>query len=196
MEQACRLAIFASGSGTNAEQIFGHFKGHTEIRAVVLLSNNPQAYALRRAENHGVSTVIFDRSQFNDGTVLNKLKNFNVTHIVLAGFLWLIPQEILKAYQGRIINIHPSLLPAFGGKGMYGMKVHEAVKASGTTETGITIHEVNEKYDDGRILFQKPVPVTSDDSPDAIAEKVHKLEHQYFPGIIESWILSKPYKVI
>lgn len=193
MDQEYRLAIFASGSGTNAEQIFKYFKDHPSIRTVLLLSNNPKAFAITRAENHGISTVIFDRGEFNDGTVLNKLKNFKVTHIVLAGFLWLIPKEILKEYQGRIINIHPSLLPAFGGKGMYGMKVHEAVKASGVSETGITIHEVNEKYDEGKILFQKQVAVNVDDNPDVIAAKVHILEHQYFPGVIESWILNMPY---
>jgi phosphoribosylglycinamide formyltransferase-1 len=196
MDQEYRLAIFASGSGTNAEQIFGYFKDHPGIRTVALLSNNSQAYALTRAQNHGISTVVFDRGEFNDGTVLKKLKNFNVTHVVLAGFLWLIPQEILKAYQGRMINIHPSLLPAFGGKGMYGRKVHEAVKASGATETGITIHEVNEKYDEGRVVFQRSVAITLDDNPDTIAEKVHKLEHQYFPAVIESWIKNLPYTAI
>jgi phosphoribosylglycinamide formyltransferase-1 len=196
MDQQIRLAIFASGSGTNAEQIFRHFKNHGNIHAVVLLSNNSGAFALTRAENYGIKTFVFNRGQFGDGTVLAELRKNGVTHIVLAGFLWLIPPDLLKEYPGKIINIHPSLLPAFGGKGMYGMKVHQAVKTSGTAETGITIHEVNEKYDEGRIIFQKAVGVDDHDDPEAIAAKVHALEHQYFPEVIESWVRNKPYNAV
>jgi phosphoribosylglycinamide formyltransferase-1 len=196
MDQEIRLAIFASGSGTNAEQIFRFFKNHQSIHPVVLLSNNVNAYALTRAGNHGIKTIVFDRAQFSDGTVVTELRKNSVTHVVLAGFLWLIPTDLLKEYPGKIINIHPSLLPAFGGKGMYGMKVHQAVKNSGAAETGITIHEVNEKYDEGRIIFQKSVGVTADDDPETIAAKVHALEHQYFPAVIESWVRNKPYNAV
>jgi phosphoribosylglycinamide formyltransferase-1 len=185
-----RIAIFASGSGTNAEEIFKFFKGHPRIQVVTLLSNNPQAYALERAKKYGVPTLVFDRKEFRESSLVSDwLKQHQVTHLVLAGFLWLIPENLIRAYSGKIINIHPALLPKFGGKGMYGMKVHEAVKAAGETETGITIHEVNEHYDEGRILFKAICPVKSEDSPEDIAKKVHQLEYAHYPSLIEQWIL-------
>ncbi|MCU0398002.1 MAG: phosphoribosylglycinamide formyltransferase [Cyclobacteriaceae bacterium] len=185
-----RIAIFASGSGTNAEEIFKFFKGHPRIEVVTLLSNNPQAYALERAKKYGVPTLVFDRKEFRESSLVSDwLKQHQVTHLVLAGFLWLIPENLIRAYSGKIINIHPALLPKFGGKGMYGMKVHEAVKAAGETETGITIHEVNEHYDEGRILFKAICPVKSEDSPEDIAKKVHQLEYAHYPSLIEQWIL-------
>lgn len=185
-----RIAIFASGSGTNAEEIFKFFKGHPRIQVVTLLSNNPQAYALERAKKYGVPTLVFDRKEFRESSLVSDwLKQHQVTHLVLAGFLWLIPENLIRAYSGKIINIHPALLPKFGGKGMYGMKVHEAVKAAGETETGITIHEVNEHYDEGRILFKAICPVKSEDSPEDIAKKVHQLEYAHYPSVIEQWIL-------
>lgn len=189
-----RLAIFASGSGTNAEQIFRYFSGHASIHSVLLVSNNPDAYALTRAADHHIPTAVFNRSEFNDGTVLKELESHHVTHVILAGFLWLVPENILKAFSGRIINIHPALLPDFGGKGMYGMKVHQAVKAAGLGKTGITIHEVNENYDEGRIIFQASCEISPSDEPENIARKVHALEYQYFPSVIESWILDVPLK--
>jgi len=186
-----RLAIFASGSGTNAEEIFKFFRNHQQISVAGLLSNNPEAYALVRAVNHAVPTMVFNRKQFREtDEVVNWLKENQITHIVLAGFLWLIPENLIRTFPGKIINIHPALLPRFGGKGMYGMKVHEAVKAAGETETGITIHEVNEQYDEGRILFKAICPVMGDDTPETIANKVHQLEYAWYPKVIENWLLQ------
>lgn len=187
-----RLAIFASGSGTNAEEIFKHFKNHPTTQVKLLLSNNPQAYALERAARFNIQTKVFDRRQWREQQiVLEWLKEADITHLVLAGFLWLVPDYLIKAYNHRIINIHPALLPKFGGKGLYGMKVHEAVKLAGELETGISIHLVNEQYDDGRILFQGKCPVRSDDTPEKIAQKVHQLEYEHYPRIIEQWTAGK-----
>lgn len=184
-----RLAIFASGSGTNAEAIMRHFQNDPSVRVVILLSNNPGAYALERAKKFHVPTQVFNKNQLSDGNGVEKwLVDAGVTHIILAGFLWLVPQNLLFRYPGKIINIHPALLPRFGGKGMYGNKVHEAVKASGERQTGITIHIVNEHFDEGKILFQAPCPVDSSDTPDDIATKVHALEHVYYPKVIEEFL--------
>ena len=190
MSEKKKLAIFASGSGTNAEEICKHFHGNSDVQVVLLLSNKSDAYALERAQKHKVETRVFNRAQFQDETVLGWLKDAEVTHIVLAGFLWLIPEHLIKKFPNRIVNIHPALLPKYGGKGMYGSTVHEAVKASGDTETGITIHLVNESYDDGKILFQTSCEVAENDSPDDIAKKVHQLEHQHFSKVIEEWVLG------
>ncbi|MFZ6001626.1 MAG: phosphoribosylglycinamide formyltransferase [Bacteroidota bacterium] len=187
-----RLAIFASGSGTNAEEIMKRFQKHTSIKVVLLLSNNPEAYALERAKKFGVATHVFNRAQFRDSdTVLNWLRDAETTHVILAGFLWLVPASLIKAFPHHILNIHPALLPKFGGKGMYGSFVHEAVKAQGEKETGITIHEVNEKYDEGKVVFQASCPVVPDDTPETIAQKVHQLEYAHFPAVIEKWVLNK-----
>lgn len=186
-----RLAVFASGNGSNAEEIFNYFKNHPGIEVGLLLSNNPEAFALRRAQNHGIKTLVFNRQEFLEGTPLRMLlTNERITHIVLAGFLWLIPDYLLKSFPDRIINIHPALLPKYGGKGMYGSKVHQAVKAARDLETGITIHLVNERYDEGKILFQGTCSITENHSPDEIAACVHKLEHEHYPRIIEKWILG------
>lgn len=186
-----RLAILASGNGTNAERFFEYFKDHEQIEISLLLSNNPAAYALERAKNNSVDYKVFDKAQLKHGEVLKWLKAGKITHIVLAGFLWLIPDNLLKAYPNKIINIHPALLPKYGGIGMYGSKVHEAVKAAQEKETGITIHLVNEQYDEGTIVFQSKIPLLRADSPEQIAEKVHGLEYQYYPKVVESWILKK-----
>jgi phosphoribosylglycinamide formyltransferase-1 len=189
MTNKSRIAIFASGSGTNAEELFKYFQSHPFIEVVLLLSNNPEAYALARAKKHNVATKVFSKNQFRESEeVVNWLKELGVTHIVLAGFLWLIPKNLIIAFPHRIINIHPALLPKFGGKGMYGMKVHEAVKAAGEKETGITVHEVNDQYDDGRIVFQATCEVLSSDTPEQIADKIHRLEHAHYPKVIEQWI--------
>jgi phosphoribosylglycinamide formyltransferase-1 len=189
MTSKSRIAIFASGSGTNAEEIFKYFQNHPFIEIVLLLSNNSEAYALQRAKKYGVATKTFSKPQFRESEeVMNWLNEAGITHIVLAGFLWLIPQNLIAAFPHRIINIHPALLPKFGGKGMYGMKVHEAVKTEGETKTGITIHEVNEQYDDGRIVFQAACEILSSDTPEQIADKVHRLEHAHYPKVIERWI--------
>ena len=184
-----RLAIFASGSGTNAEAIMKYFKHHPSIEVALLLSNNPQAGALNRAHKFQVPTKVFDRVQFREnGSVLQWLRDAEITHLALAGFLWLVPQDILKAFPNSIINIHPALLPKFGGKGMYGNKVHESVISSGEKETGITIHVVNEHFDEGKILFQAACPIEPDDDIDRIVQKVHALEHAHIPKVIEQWI--------
>lgn len=186
------LAIFASGSGTNAERIVRHFTDHPSIRVSVICSNNPNAYVLTRAKNLKIPSVVFDRAQFRDGECLSAtLEEFKVTHIVLAGFLWLIPDYLIKKFPDGIINIHPALLPRYGGKGMYGAKVHEAVKAAGDLQTGITIHLVNEHYDEGRILFQRGCDISPSMSPDDIAACVHQLEYEHYPRVIEEWVLGK-----
>lgn len=187
-----KVAVLASGSGSNAEEIFKYFKKHPSVEVRLLLSNKQDAFALQRAHNHGIKTVVFNRAEFLDGAGIRKhLENEDITHLVLAGFLWLIPDYLLKLYPDRIVNIHPALLPKYGGKGMYGSKVHEAVKAARDVETGITIHLVNERYDEGKILFQGRCPITENDSPDEIAQCVHKLEHEHYPKVIEKWILEE-----
>lgn len=191
MSTKFRLAIFASGSGTNAEQLFGHFKNNDQIEVTLLLSNNPSAYVLQRAKKAHVKAIVFDKNQLKEGEVLNWLTDNEISHIVLAGFLWLIPDNLIKNFPDRIINIHPALLPKYGGKGMYGSKVHEAVKAANEKETGITIHLVNEHYDKGDILFQTRVNVNATDTPEQIATKVHELEYKYYPTVIERWVLGK-----
>jgi len=184
-----RIAIFASGSGTNAEEILAYFNHHPTIEVVLLLSNNPSAFALARAEKYKVSAKVFTSEQFKDTTVvLDWLQEKEVSHVVLAGFMWLVPAYLTQHYPNKIINIHPALLPKFGGKGMYGMRVHEAVKSAGETKTGITIHLVNEKYDEGRILFQATCEVLGADSPRQIADKVHSLEYAHYAKVIEQWI--------
>lgn len=186
-----KLAVFASGSGTNAEEIFKYFKDHPQITVALLLSNRPDAYALQRAKNHAVQTFVFDRQQFKEGTLItDTLKKSGITHLVLAGFLWLIPDYLISTYPDRIVNIHPALLPKYGGKGMYGDRVHEAVKTSGDLETGITIHLVNDRYDEGKILFQARCAVSGNQTPEEIAACVHKLEHEHYPRVIERWILG------
>lgn len=189
MNQPARLAVFLSGNGSNAEKIFSYFKDHPTICVGLVLSNNPEAQGLQRAIRFGIPTCTFTKQQFRESDeVLDWLKGAQITHVVLAGFLWMIPMNLIKAYPNRIINIHPALLPKFGGKGMYGIKVHEAVKAANETKTGITLHEVNEKYDEGRIIFQSMCNVLPTDTPALIAEKVQELEHAHYPQEIEKWI--------
>lgn len=184
------IAIFASGSGTNAEAIMEHFAASTTARVALLLSNRADAFALKRAERFDVPTAVFSREEFRDpqGPVARLLTEHQIGFIVLAGFLWLVPNYLTANYAGRIVNIHPALLPKFGGKGMYGHHVHEAVLAAGETQSGITIHLVNERYDSGDILFQATVPVSPEDTPDSLAAKIHTLEHRHFPTVIEQTI--------
>jgi len=184
-----RICIFASGNGTNAEAIFKHFENHPTIQVTLVLSNNPNAAVLERAKKFGIESGVFTKSEFSESDdVVKRLLAHQITHIVLSGFLWLIPKNLIAAYSGKMINIHPALLPKFGGKGMYGMRVHEAVKQAGETETGITIHEVNEQYDKGRIVFQTSCVVLSSDTSEQIASKIHNLEHQHYPRVIEQWV--------
>jgi phosphoribosylglycinamide formyltransferase-1 len=188
-----RIAIFASGNGSNAEEIIKHFQDSESIEVVLLLSNNPNAYALERARRYNIPALAFSRSDFVETDhVLSWLREKDVTHIVLAGFLWLIPRALIQAYPDRIINIHPALLPQYGGKGMYGMKVHEAVKAAGAKESGITIHLVNEHYDEGEIIFQGKCSLNENCTAEDIAKQVHALEYEHYPRVIERWINDTP----
>lgn len=184
-----RIAIFASGNGSNAEQMMQYFEHHKEVEISLLLSNNPKAFALQRAAKRGVPKLVFNREMFyQTEDVLDVLKQNQIDIIVLAGFLWLIPSGLIQAYPGRIINIHPALLPKYGGKGMYGMHVHEAVIANHEKQSGITIHLVNEQYDEGNIIFQAVCDVSPEDTPETLAEKVHALEYAYFPQTIAQFI--------
>lgn len=181
------IAIFASGSGTNAEAIMTYFEINvTNGRVALLLSNRMDAYALTRAQNHCVPTATFTKDTLynNPSAVLEILEQHNVDFVVLAGFMLLVPAQIIRAYEGRIVNIHPALLPAYGGKGMYGDNVHRAVIEAGEPQSGITIHKVDEHYDRGGILFQTTVDINGDDTPDTLAAKIHILEHKYYPQII------------
>jgi phosphoribosylglycinamide formyltransferase-1 len=182
-----KIAIFASGSGTNAQRIIEYFKGDPSISVGIVLSNKPDAFVLERAEKAGIPTIVFDRKEFyGSERILAILQEHKITFLVLAGFLWLVPDYLLRTYSGRIVNIHPALLPKYGGKGMYGMKVHESVINSGDKESGITIHLVNEKYDEGQIVFQAHCSVESNDTPESLAQKIHALEYEHYPRIIES----------
>tara|TARA_R110002072_G_scaffold294895_1_gene465448 strand:- start:39502 stop:40059 length:558 start_codon:yes stop_codon:yes gene_type:complete len=180
-----RLAILASGSGSNAEKIMAHFQNSEIAEIALVASNKAEAFVLERAKKFEVPTFTFSRKEMDAGVLLEKLQEENIDWVILAGFLLKIPVELTRAFPDRMVNIHPALLPKYGGKGMYGSFVHEAVKAAGDTETGITIHLVNENYDEGRIVFQASTPVTSEDTPDSIADKVHALEHKHFPEVIE-----------
>lgn len=181
-----RIAIFASGNGSNAQNIIEYFSGSTLAEVSLLLCNKPGAYVITRAEKLGVPVQLFNREEFYQfDAVVAALASQKIDLLVLAGFLWLIPQNILRLYPGKIINIHPALLPKYGGKGMYGMKVHEAVVAAGEPESGITIHYVDEQYDEGQIIFQAKCPVLPSDTPEMVAEKIHALEYRWFPEIIE-----------
>jgi phosphoribosylglycinamide formyltransferase 1 len=180
-----KIAILASGSGSNAENIANYFK-NSEVEITLILTNNPQAYVLERAEKLGIESLIFDREQFTKSDfVVDELRNKNIDLVVLAGFLWLIPKNLIEAFPNKIINIHPALLPKFGGKGMYGDHVHKAVKEAGEKETGITIHFVNEHYDEGGIIAQFSTQLDENDDYQSIAKKVHQLEYEYFPQVIE-----------
>lgn len=185
------IAIFASGAGTNAENIIRYFSNRNSAKVVLVLSNRREAGVLKRAEALGVNTYIFDRNDFYvTGSVLDHLMRNKIDFIVLAGFLWLVPDDIIKLFEGRIINIHPALLPAYGGKGMYGDKVHSAVIMSNDKESGITIHFVNKKYDDGDIIFQVKCKVEPSDTPESLASRIHALEYKYFPEVIERLVLK------
>jgi phosphoribosylglycinamide formyltransferase 1 len=189
LKQKEKIAIFASGSGSNAEKIFQYFQDHPSIEVSLVLTNNPQAFVIERAKKYNIPTVHFNRAAFYEtGEVLNALADHSITFIVLAGFLWLMPEKIVNAYTDKIINIHPALLPKFGGKGMYGMNVHKAVVEAGEKCSGITIHYVNCNYDEGNIIFQASCDLTPEDSPETVAQKVQLLEHAHYPEVIEKII--------
>lgn len=187
------IAIFASGSGTNAENIIAYFKDREYARVQVVLTNHAQASVIARAHRYHVPCEIFTGEDLaQPGKILSLLQKHKTDFVVLAGFLKLMPADVVKHYEGRIINIHPALLPAFGGKGMYGERVHKAVIASGATESGITIHYVNEKFDEGKIIFQDRVPVSKDDTPETLADKIHQLEYRHYPAVIDRLLQNMP----
>lgn len=184
-----KIAIFASGNGSNAQNIIEYFRDRHNATVSMVLTNNPGAYVIKRAELLKVPCIIFNRQDlFSNGKISSLLIEKETDLIVLAGFLWLIPENIVSRFSGRIVNIHPALLPGYGGPGMYGMKVHRAVIDSGDRESGISIHYVNEKYDEGGIIFQAKCPVYQNDTPETLADRVHRLEYLHYPSIIEQII--------
>ena len=183
-----KIVIFASGSGTNAENIVLHFNKSQLAEVVCIFSNSENAKVLERAKKHNIPYEVFSKEDFYGDKVLQKLNSIQPDLIILAGFLLKFPQNIIQSFPDKIINIHPALLPKFGGKGMYGMNVHRAVIENKEIETGITIHFVNENYDEGGIIFQKRVPLSITETPESVAAKVHELEQRYFPEVIEKLI--------
>ncbi|WP_310554593.1 phosphoribosylglycinamide formyltransferase [Flavobacterium sp.] len=186
-----RIVIFASGSGSNAEKIILQYKNNSQGNVFGIFTNNPNAKVLEKAKKHNIESVIFSKDDLSNGFVLEKINEIKPDLIVLAGFLLKFPKAIIEKYPNKIINIHPALLPKYGGKGMYGINVHKAVLENKETETGITIHYVNENYDEGAFIFQKSVTIEKCHSAEEIAEKVLELEHLYFPQIIKEILNSK-----
>lgn len=180
-----KILLFASGTGSNVENIIQYFQNHPDISIVGVFTNNPQAKVLEIAHKHKVPTLIFNREQLSGGVVLEKIQELKPDLIVLAGFLWKMPEVIVATYPNKIINIHPALLPKYGGKGMYGMKVHQTVLENQEKETGITIHYVNEHYDEGEFILQQKIAIEDCTTPEEIAQKIHELEHKHFPEVIE-----------
>ena len=181
------IAIFASGNGTNAENICTYFFSSNSFQVVLICSNNKKALVLKKAKNLNIKSFLFTKQDLESSFLVEEaLKNLAVDIIVLAGFLLKVPNRIISLYKDKIINIHPSLLPKYGGKGMYGINVHREVVKNGEKESGITVHLVNEVYDNGRVVFQKSIPVSENDTPETLFSKVQKLEYLYYPKIIES----------
>lgn len=184
-----RIAIFASGSGSNAQKLMEHFKRNTEVEIALVLTNNADAYVLQRADSFEIPSHIFDKHEFyKTDNVIDLLKNLSIDLIVLAGFMWLIPKNLIHEYPGRIINIHPAILPKFGGKGMYGDFVHKAVMEAGEPEGGITIHYVNENYDEGEYIYQAKYRIDKGDNLEMVKFKGQQLEHLHYPRVVESII--------
>ena len=181
-----RIAIFASGSGSNAQKIMEHFKRSNDVEVSLILTNNSDAFVLQRADNFEIPSHIFGKKEFYESDkIVNLIKNLNIDLIVLAGFLWLVPQNLLKSFPNKIINIHPALLPKYGGKGMYGDRVHLSVLESKEPESGITIHFVNSEFDEGEIIHQSKFKIDKGDDLKMVKFKVQQLEHQHFPKVIE-----------
>lgn len=186
-----QLAIFASGAGSNAKRIIHHFRHHPDIRVSLVVSNKPGAGVLSIAEKEGIPALLIEKERFFRGdSYVEELRHRGIDFIVLAGFLWKVPGGLVKAYRGRIVNIHPALLPKYGGKGMYGDHVHQAVIAAGEKESGITIHYVDELYDHGQVIFQALCSIGPEDTPEMLAEKIHLLEYEHFPVIIEKVVMQ------
>ena len=186
-----RLAVFVSGGGTNLQRIAEYFAPNPDVEIACVVSNSKEAYANQRAKNLGIPLIMIDRQRFNDKSFSEELKSLKVDWVILAGFLWLVPQHLIEAFPNKIINIHPALLPKYGGKGFYGHHVHEAVVAAHEKESGITIHYVNERYDSGNIIFQTKVALSKNDTPDDVAAKIHVLEQMNFPVVIENLLFEK-----
>lgn len=186
-----RMAVFASGTGTNAQKLIDYFRDSALATVALIVCNKPGAGVLRLAEKEGVPTLLIEKERFfrGDGYV-PAFQEKGIDFIVLAGFLWKIPQTLIKAYPLRIVNIHPALLPKYGGKGMYGQHVHEAVLQAGEVESGITIHYVDEHYDNGAVIFQTACPILKGDTPESIAHRIHQLEHLHYPRVVEEVILN------
>jgi phosphoribosylglycinamide formyltransferase-1 len=186
-----RIAIFASGAGSNAEKIISHLKNHSSITVSLVVCNKPGAGVLAIATANKIPVLLIEKERFFRGDAyLPEMSSYGINFIVLAGFLWKIPEALIKTYPNKIINIHPALLPKYGGKGMYGMKVHEAVIAAGEKESGITIHYVNEHFDEGEPVFQASCSINETDTPESLAQKIHMLEHRHFPEVIEKLLLN------
>ncbi|MDE5423661.1 phosphoribosylglycinamide formyltransferase [Ancylomarina sp. DW003] len=184
-----KIAIFASGSGSNAENIAHYFNSNSEVEVSLILSNKKNAFVLERAKKLNIPTRTFTRADFYEtNSIVDFLQNSKIDLIVLAGFLWLVPDSLIEAYPNTIINIHPALLPNYGGKGMYGMHVHEAVIANKEKESGITIHLVNEKYDEGEIIQQAKCLINAEDTAEDLANKIHELEYEHFPRAVENYL--------
>lgn len=197
MQVMKKIAIFASGSGTNARNLINYFSTEKEAVVSLVLSNCPDALVLERARNLSVDTYVFDRHQFYESqVVLEKLKKCGIDFIVLAGFLWLVPVYLTDYYRDRIVNIHPALLPSYGGKGMYGDRVHRAVIENGEKESGITVHYVNSAYDEGDIIFQARCNVFEDDTPEMLAKRIHELEYTNYPAVVEKLLKGIDHKSV
>ena len=187
-----KLAVFASGTGTNAAQLINRFRDNPMGEIALVVCNKPGAGVIQIAENEGIEVVLIEKEQwFRGNGYVDELKSRGINYLILAGFLWKLPSTIIKAWPGKILNIHPALLPKYGGKGMYGKFVHEAVISAGETESGITIHEVDEQYDHGATVFQATCPVLPNDNTESLAARIHLLEHQYYPDIVEKFICRK-----
>ncbi len=184
-----QLAIFASGAGSNAQKIIDHFRGSSQVVVTLIICNKPGAGVLSIADRENIPSVIIEKERFFRGdTYLPVLKQYGIDFIILAGFLWKVPQPLIEAFPNKIVNIHPALLPRYGGKGMYGHHVHEAVLAAGEKESGITIHFVDGHYDNGDIIFQATCPVLPGDTADTLAKRIHQLEHLHYPRVIEATV--------
>jgi phosphoribosylglycinamide formyltransferase 1 len=182
-----RIAIFASGSGSNAENIANYFNHNPNVEVSLILTNNPNAFVIERAKNLGIKSLIFNKIDFlENDEILHFLQENDINLIVLAGFLLKMPKNLIKAFPNKILNIHPALLPKYGGKGMYGDRVHQSVIENQEAESGITIHYVNEHYDEGEIIFQAKCEISPTDTPDDLAAKIHALEYEHFPKVIET----------
>jgi phosphoribosylglycinamide formyltransferase-1 len=190
------LAIFASGSGSNAQKIMEHFRGHKQIEVALVVTNNATAAVLDRAKSFGIPTYVHTPEDVEDGHLLKKLLENNITHIALAGYLRKIPSKIIGSFGSKILNIHPALLPKHGGKGMFGINVHRDVLKQGDKESGMTIHLVNDNYDEGQIILQKRCPVLPGDTPEKLAQRVLALEHANYAICIEKWVLGRNSKMI